>query len=154
MFAVILLHCVLQRSQSAMYTFTNRYVNFSRSSPKHNDTCTVVVCLKFTNVFSQLFHHIPTGSTILHIVSIQAFGVVTVKSSLHRHNLFQFIFHRIDILFTQHLAVDSRLIRISRIYIPCTKNNVIQFGHRHNFIVMQIFLCFPTSYTNLIILRH
>ena len=137
-----------------MYAFTNRYVNFSRSSPKHDDTCTVIVCLEFTNVFSQLFHHIPAGSTIFHIVSIQAFGIVTVKGSLHRHNLFQFIFHRINILLTQHFAIDSRLIRIGRIYIPCTENNVVQLSHGNNFIVMQIFLCFPTSYTNLIILRH
>ena len=137
-----------------MNFFTNRNIYFRRRSPQYNNAFTIIFSLETANILTQLFYHVPTCSSILYIGAIQTFGKITVESSLHRYNPYQFILYRFNIFFLQDLTMNSRLIGILREYIPCTEYNIIQIGNRHYFFIRQIFLVFPLTYSNLIILGH
>ena len=129
-----------------MNFFTNRNIYFSRRSPQYNNAFTIIFSLETADILTQLFYHVPTCSSILYIGAIQTFGKITVESSLHRYNPYQFILYRFNIFFLQDLTMNSRLIG--------TEYNIIQIGNRHNFLVRQIFLVLTLTYSNLIILGH
>lgn len=154
MLTVIGLHRLLQSSQGSMNLFAYRNIYFCGCSPQYDDAFTIVFGLETADIFTQLFYHVPTCSSILHIGSVQTLGKITVESGLHRYNPYQLILHRLDIFFLQNFTMDGRLIGIFRKYIPGTEYNIIQIGNRHNFLVRQIFLVLTLTYSNLIILGH
>ena len=68
-----------------------------RSSPKNDNTVTIISHFKIADIFTQLFHHIPTILAIFHIITIQTTSIVVVESSFHWNYFLQFILYRINI---------------------------------------------------------
>ena len=130
------------------------HVNFCRSSPSHDDAGTVIVCLEFADVLTNLFHHLPTRLAVFHVVAIESFGKVFVKSSLERHNLLQFILHRQNIFLLKHLCIHGTLESVGWINVPRTKHDVIQLSHWNNLSIRKILLLSALPNTNLVILSH
>ena len=99
MFTVIILHCFFKSCKCSVYLFINWNINFCWSSPKDNNTFTIVFCFKFTDIFTQLLYHFPASSTIFYVITVKTLCIITVESSLHRLDGNQLIFYRINILF-------------------------------------------------------
>ena len=108
------------------------YIYLCRCSPSYNNARAVVCSLEVADVLAERFYHFPTRSTLLHVVAIQTLSEILVKRSLERYNLLKLVLNGHDILLLQHLSIHGALEGISRIYIPCTEDNVVQLCHRNN----------------------
>ena len=89
-----------------MNLLINGYIDLCGGCPDNDDTCATILLLETTDVRTDLLHHVPAIAALLHVFTIQTFCVVVVEGSLHRHDTFQLLFHGVDILLFQNLAVD------------------------------------------------
>ena len=154
MLAVVSLHRSLESCQCAVNLHVNRYVDFCRCSPCNNDARAAVLLLEVSDVLAQRLYHLPAGLAVLHVVAVQALGVVLVECSLHRNNLLQLLAHRVDVLLLQNLGIHGSLIGILRIDIPGAEYDVVEVGKRNDVLVVQILLVCALAHTNLVVLSH
>ncbi len=131
-----------------------RNIDFRRCCPDDNDTRTAVLLLEVADVLLQLQYHIPACLTVLDIVTIQTFGVVSVKSSLHRPDSHQFLTYRFYIFRLQDFGIYCSLIRILGIDVPRSEDDIFQIRQRNNVLIMKILLGSSSSHTDLIVLGH
>ena len=109
-----------------------RNVNFSTCSPKHHYAFAVVSSLEVADILTKLFYHFPTGSSLLHVCTVQTFCPVVIESSRHRFDSFQLFFYSIQVFFFQNLGVHSSFVCVVRENIPSSENNVFQIRQGHN----------------------
>ncbi|GFI56877.1 hypothetical protein IMSAG025_00307 [Muribaculaceae bacterium] len=152
MLFVVSLHCSFKRLQSSVNLFIYRNIHLSRCSPKHNHALYAGLFLEIADILADLLGHIPAIFAILHIVSVKTLRIIMVECGFQWLDCLKLVFYRIDILLFQHLCVDSRLVCVGRIYIPCGKHYVIKRCKRNDILIMQIFLVFAFANANLIIL--
>ena len=151
---IVGLHGCFEIGQMIVDALFNRYINFRRGSPKHHQTATTLLFAETTDIVTQSFDHLPTGSARLHIIATESFRIVMIKGCLHRHNLFEFFSYGFDILLLQHLSIDSRLVGILRIDIPTAEHDIVETGQWNDITVLQILLRGSTSHTDLVVLSH
>ena len=111
-------------------------VDLGRSGPQYNYAVNTGLLLEVADVLANLLGHVPAVLALLHVVAVQALGVVLVKSSLHRLDLQQFVLNGLNVLLLQYLGVDGALIGIGGEDVPSGKHEVVQAGHRHDFIIV------------------
>ena len=154
MFTIVSLHSSFELSKRTMILLIIRYIDLGRSRPDNNNTCTMVSSFKFSDILAQSLHHIPSCRTILHIVTIQTLRIILIKCGLHWHYFLKFFAYRVNIFLLEYLGIHSCLIRILRINIPCTKNDIFKIGQWHNFTIRKIFFVRAFAYSYFVVLRH
>ncbi len=82
MFLVVSLHGSLEVGQVIVYLFVYGNINFCRSGPKHNHAVEILFGLELADVFAESFNHFPAGLAGHYVVTVEALGVVVVKSCL------------------------------------------------------------------------
>ena len=137
-----------------MHFHVHRNIYFCGCSPEYDNTGTSFFCLEITYILTKRLDHVPTCLTVFHVVAFKSFCKVLVECSLHRNNLFQFVLHRVDVLFLEDFTIHSTLVCILRINIPATEYYVFQIRHRDNILVMEVFLVSTLANTNLVVLSH
>ena len=126
-----------------------RNVDFCAGSPKNNDAVAVVSSLKVTDILTELFYHVPTGSSILDISTIQTFSKIVIESCRHWLDGFQFIFYSVQVFFFQDFCIHSSLVCVIRENIPTSENNVIQICQRYNIFDKFFLIVFHTHSSQL-----
>ncbi len=152
--SVIGLHGSLEGLDGAVILHVGSDIDFGRCGPEHDDAVNTCLCLEVADVLADLLGHVPAILALLDIVTIQTAGILLVKSGLERLDSLELVLDRVYVLLLEHLGVDSALIGVDGIDIPCCENDVVECGHRHDVLQVQIFLVSPTTHTNLVVLSH
>jgi len=154
MLAVIILHGLLERGDGAVEFLLIGHIDLCRRSPNHHHAVHAGLLFELDDIIPQSFHHFPTGLAVLHVVAIKTLGIVLVKSGFQRHNLLQFVAHRLYVLGLEHFSINRCLISVLRIHVPCTENDILQLCQWYDILIMEIFLLFSLTHTDLVILSH
>ena len=154
MLSVIGLHGSLQGSQCAVHLLIYGHIDLCAGSPDHHNALAVVLCLEIADILAQCLHHLPACFAVLHIVTIQTFGIILVKCSLHGHNLLQFFSHGFNVFLLEHLGIHGCLIGVLWIYVPGSKNKVVELSQWHHLAIREVFCVFALTHTNLVVLSH
>ena len=154
MLLVVGLHGCLKGCERAVHLLINRNIHLCGCCPEHYHAVYARLLLEAADILADLLGHVPAVGALLHIVAVEALGIVLVERCLEGLDGFQFLLHRIDILFLEHLGIDGRLIGIGRIYVPGCEHDVVERRKRHDVLIMEIFLVGSAAYANLIVLGH
>ena len=154
MLLVVGLHGSLKSLDRTVDFLVYRYINLGRCCPEHNDALNACLGLEAADILADLLGHVPAVLDGLHVVAVETLCVIVVESSLHGLDGLKFLADGIDVLLLENLGVDSRLVGVSRINVPCAEHDVVQVSKRNDVLVMEIFLVRATADTDLVILRH
>ena len=154
MLAIVGLHSVLKIGKLIVNQLVDRDVDLCRCSPENDHARATLLGLEITYVLTKGFYHLPTAQTCLHVIAIEALGIVLIEGGRHGNNLLQLIAHRVDVLLLEHLGIHGCLIGVLRIYIPTTEHDVVELCQGHDVSIMQITGIGTTTDTHLIILSH
>ena len=151
--SVVGLHCGFESGNCSVILHVGGNVDFSRSSPEHNNAVNTSCLLEVANVFAHLLHHVPAVFALLHVVAVEAFCIVLVESGLDRNDFLEFVFNWLDVLWLENVCVACALIGVGRINVPCAKHYVVQISDRNDVFVVQIFFRIG-RYADFVILGH
>ena len=154
MLAVVGLHGSLKVGKMIVNLLADGNIDLGGSSPEDYDTRATVLLLKLADVLLEGLNHLPAGLAVLHVVAIQALGIVLVEGSLHRLDSLKLVLHGIDVLLLEHLSIHCSLIGVLGIDIPTSEDDVVEFSHWNDVCVWQIFLVITTTDTDFVILSH
>lgn len=137
-----------------MYLLVDGNINLGRGCPQHNHAVNTLFSLEAADILADLLGHVPAVLYGLDVVAVQTLGIVVVESGLHRHDLLELFLDGQDILFLEHLAVDSRFVSVGGIYVPCAEHDVVERCDGHDLVVLQIFLFSAAANTDFVVLSH
>ena len=154
MFAVVGFHRCFELFERAVERFFVRHIYLCRCRPQHYDTADTFLLLEVLYVLAQFFYHSPTCYALLHVVAVNAFRIVFVESSLQWLHGFKLIAYRFDVLCFQNFGIDSRLISVLRVHVPCSEHDIVHIGNWYDVFIVKIFLVFSFTNTYLVVLCH
>ena len=88
--------------------------------------------LELADVLTQLLYHVPAGSRILDVRTIQTFGKIVVEGGSHRPDGLQLVLHQIQVFLLQHLRIQRGFVSIVGEDVPTAKHYITQIGQRNN----------------------
>ncbi len=153
MFAVVGFHGSLEGFECVVDFLVDGYVNFGGSSPQHNNTIEILLCLEVADILAELFNEFPTGA-LLHVVAFETFCVVVVESCSEGFDGFEFLADGVNVLFLENFSIDCAFVCVCGIYVPCCELDVVEVGQGNDVFVMEVLFVSAFTYTHFIVLGH
>jgi len=120
----------------AMILHVGLDIDLGGCGPEDNDAVNAGLLLEVADILANLLSHVPAVLALLHVVAVQTLSIVPVESGLEGLNLDQLVLNGVNILLLEHLGIDSALISVDGEYVPSGKHDVVEAGHRDDFIIM------------------
>ena len=154
MLGVVGLHGSLECCECAVHFIADGHVDFGTGGPDDNDAVAAVLLLEVADVLTQGFDHVPAGGALLDVGAVEALGVVAVEGGGKGHDGLEFVAHRFNVLFAEHLGVEGALVGVGGINVPRTEDHVVEVGKGHNLTIVQVALVLAAAYADFVVLRH
>ena len=136
-----------------VYLLVDGYIYFGGSGPEYNYALAVVGGLEVTDVFAELFYEFPACAG-LHVVAVETLGIVVVESGRHGFDSLELFAHGVDVLFFEDFSVDSSLVGVCSIYVPCAENDIVEVCERNYLVVFEVFFVSTLSDADSVVLSH
>ena len=154
MFLVVGLHGCLEGFDCAVDLLVDGYIHLGRGGPEHHHAVEAVLSLEVADVLAELLGHFPAGHVLEDVVTVETLCVVVVEGGLHGLDCLELVLDGEDVFFLEHLCVEGCFIGVGGIYVPRAKHDIVELGHGHYFVILEIFLVFALADAYLVVLSH